>query len=43
MVNALLGNAYNGHDFHPLAGHMTKLQHSTKGEIREVFSLSIFN
>ena len=35
MVNPLQVNADHGHDFHPLADHMTKLQNFTKGDIHE--------
>ena len=35
MVNIEQVNADHGHDFHPLADHMNKLQNFTKGEIHE--------
>ena len=38
----MLVNADRGRDLHPLADHMTKLRHVTKGEIRE-FSAFLFS
>ena len=35
MVNTVQVNADHGHDFHPLADHMTKLNIFTKGDFRE--------
>ena len=35
MVNTVRVNADHVRDFHPLADHMIKLQHFTKGEIQE--------
>ena len=42
MVNTMWVNADSGRDFHPLADHMTKLQHFTKGENRD-FSAVLFS
>ena len=43
MVNTVWVNADHGRDFHPLAGHMTKLQKFTKEENRDfsAFRLSL--
>ena len=35
MVYTVRANAGHGRDIHPLADHMTELQHFTKGNIRE--------
>ena len=42
MESTVWVNADHGRDLHPLADHMTKLKNSPKGEIRGVFSVSIF-
>ena len=34
MVNTVWVNADHGHDFHPLADHITKLRNFTKGKTR---------
>ena len=35
MVNTVWVNADHGHDFHPLADHMTKLKNFTKEQNRD--------
>ena len=42
MVNTVWVNADHGHDLHPLADHMTKLNNFTKEENLYFVSFSIF-